>query len=149
MAPLGAGEPAARPLTREEYMERHTPRIDFQPWSAPVFDDRSVQSQPELYCMAFGTTVADTTCTCVTEQGTKAKVRLQVSVAIARDGSTYNPYRAPRQVDSGSQPQPQLASTQVSPASPSDLPGAFISVGQRPMPTFPESVQNRYSGSGP
>jgi len=113
--------------------------------SAPAFDDRSVQSQPELYCMASGTTAADTTCTCVTEQGTKAKVRLQVCVAIARDGPAYNPYRAPRQDDSGS--QVQLASTQVLQAPSAAVPGAVISVGERPMSTFPESVQNRYSGN--
>jgi len=41
--------------------------------------------------MASGTTDKDTTCTCLTEQGTKAKVRLPVCVAIARDGSAYNP----------------------------------------------------------
>lgn len=145
LAPLGAGGPAARPLTREEYIERHTPRIEFQPWSAPAFDDRSVQSHPELYCMASGTTATDTTCTCVTEQGTKAKVRLQVCVAIARDGPAYNPYRAPRQDDSGS--QVQLASTQVLQAPSAAVPGAVISVGERPMSTFPESVQNRYSGN--
>lgn len=145
LAPLGAGGPAARPLTREEYIERHTPRVDFQPWSAPVFDDRSVQSQPELYCMASGTTDADTTCTCVTEQGTKAKVRLPVCLAIAHDGPAYNPYRAPRQQDSGS--QVQLASTQVLQPPAADIPGAIIAVGERPMSTFPESVQNRYSGN--
>lgn len=132
LAPLGAGGPAARPLTREEYIERHTPRVEFQPWSAPAFDERSVQSQPELYCMASGTTAADTTCTCVTEQGTKAKVRLQVCVAIARDGPAYNPYRAPRQDDSGS--SAQLASTQVVHPSPGSLPGAVISVGERYVP---------------
>lgn len=145
LAPLGAGGPAARPLTREEYIERHTPRVDFQPWSAPAFDDRSVQSQPELYCMASGTTEQDTTCTCVTEQGTKAKVRLPVCLAIARDGPAYNPYRAPRQIDSGS--TPQLAGVQPLSAPPSGPPGAVIAVGERPMSTFPESVQNRYSGN--
>jgi len=145
LAPLGAGGPAARPLTREEYIERHTPRIEFQPWSAPVFDDRSVQSQPELYCMASGTTEQDTTCTCVTEQGTKAKVRLPVCLAIARDGPAYNPYRAPRQIDSGA--TTQLAGVQPINTQPSGVAGTVIAVGERPMSTFPESVQNRYSGN--
>jgi len=145
LAPLGAGGPAARPLTREEYIERHTPRIEFQPWSAPAFDDRSVQSQPELYCMASGTTEQDTTCTCVTEQGTKAKVRLPVCLAIARDGPAYNPYRAPRQIDSGA--TTQLAGVQPLNTQPSGVAGTVIAVGERPMSTFPESVQNRYSGN--
>jgi hypothetical protein len=145
LAPLGAGGPAARPLTREEYIERHTPRIEFQPWSAPAFDDRSVQSQPELYCMASGTTEQDTTCTCVTEQGTKAKVRLPVCLAIARDGPAYNPYRAPRQIDSGA--TTQLAGVQPINTQSSGVAGTVIAVGERPMSTFPESVQNRYSGN--
>jgi len=145
LAPLGAGGPAARPFTREEYIARHTPRVEFQPWSAPAFDDRSVQSQPELYCMASGTTDADTTCTCVTEQGTKAKVRLPVCVAIARDGPAYNPYRSPRQIDSGA--TTQLAGVQPPNTQPSGFAGTVIAVGERPMSTFPESVQNRYSGN--
>jgi len=145
LAPLGAGGPAARPLTREEYIERHTPRIEFQPWSAPAFDDRSVQSQPELYCMASGTTEQDTTCTCVTEQGTKAKVRLPVCLAIARDGPAYNPYRAPRQIDSGA--TTELAGVQPINTQPIGVAGTVIAVGERPMSTFPESVQNRYSGN--
>lgn len=76
LPPLGAGTSTARPLTREEYVQKHKPRVEFQPWSAPAFDDRTVQSQPELYCMASGTTEQDTTCTCVTEQGTKAKISI-------------------------------------------------------------------------
>lgn len=106
LAPLGAGLPEARPLTHDEYITKHTPRIEFQPWSAPVFDDRTVQSQPELYCMASGTTDKDTTCTCLTEQGTKAKVRLPVCVAIARDGPAYNPYKQPGQVGPDRPPFP-------------------------------------------
>lgn len=99
----------------------------------------------DLATPAAATTDADTSCTCLTEQGTKAKVRLQVCVAIARDGPAYNPYRAPRQDDPGS--QVQLASTQVLQAPAAAVPGAVISVGERPMSTFPESVQNRYSGN--
>jgi len=91
LAPLGAGMPAAQPLTREEYVAKHKPRVEFQPWSAPAFDERSVQSQPELYCMASGTTELDTTCTSITEQGTKASISIPVCMAIARDGPAYNP----------------------------------------------------------
>ena len=142
LAPLGAGVQAARPLTREEYIERFTPRVDFQPWSAPAFDDRPVQSQPEIYCMASGTTEQDTTCRCVTEQGTKATVRKSVCLAIAFDGPAYNPFRAPRQSD----PAPQVVdAVQQQPSA--VVQGSVIAVGARPMSTFPESVQNRYSGN--
>lgn len=140
LAPLGAGGPAARPLTREEYIERHKPRIEFQPWSAPAFDDRSVQSQPELYCMASGTTEQDTTCTCVTEQGTKAKVSIPVCVAIARDGPAYNPYRAPRQQSEPvREEEPRSIAKAASTDSPEAAAHALIEVGKRPMGTFPET----------
>lgn len=140
LAPLGAGGPAARPLTREEYIERHKPRIEFQPWSAPAFDDRSVQSQPELYCMASGTTEQDTTCTCVTEQGTKAKISIPVCVAIARDGPAYNPYRAPRQEADPRRDDPPRSVVQSEPSSTREpSPHALVEVGKRPMGTFPES----------
>ncbi|WP_423170800.1 zonular occludens toxin domain-containing protein [Stenotrophomonas maltophilia group sp. CASM26] len=140
LAPLGAGGPAARPLTREEYIERHKPRIEFQPWSAPAFDDRSVQSQPELYCMASGTTEQDTTCTCVTEQGTKAKVSIPVCVAIARDGPAYNPYRAPRQQSEPVREEEPRSIAKAAPTDSSEVPAhALIEVGKRPMGTFPES----------
>jgi len=76
LAPLGAGMPAARPLARAGYVQKHKPRVEFQPWSAPAHDDRTVQSQPEPYYMASGTTEQDTTCTRVTEQGTKAKISI-------------------------------------------------------------------------
>lgn len=95
LAPLGAGMPAAQPLAREEYVQKHKPRMEFQPWSTPAFDDRAMQSPPELYCMASGTTEQDTTYTCATEQGTKTKISIPVCVAIARDGPAQNPYRAP------------------------------------------------------
>lgn len=152
LAPLGAGLPEARPLTHDEYITKHTPRIEFQPWSAPVFDDRTVQSQPELYCMASGTTDKDTTCTCLTEQGTKAKVRLPVCVAIARDGPAYNPYKQPgqagpdsgRQISGGSATLDRNALVTSSGAS---SPHVLLNVQNRPMATFPESVQNRYGGN--
>lgn len=140
LAPLGAGMAAARPLTREEYVAKHKPRVEFQPWSAPAFDERTVQSQPELYCMASGTTEQDTTCTCVTEQGTKAKVSIPVCVAIARDGPAYNPYRAPRQQSEPGKDEAGRALAQSpSAGSPEPTAHALIEVGKRPMGTFPET----------
>ncbi len=83
---------AKRPLTREEYVQKHKPPVEFQPWSAPAFDDRTVQSQPEQYCMASGTTEQDTTCTCVTERGTRAKISIPVCVVYAwRSHATARP----------------------------------------------------------
>ncbi len=140
LAPLGAGMPATRPLTREEYVQKHKPRVEFQPWSAPAFEDRTVQSQPELYCMASGTTEQDTTCTCVTEQGTRAKISIPVCVAIAREGPAYNPYRAPRQESESSQDHPARGIAQsTSSGTPEPSPHALVEVGKRPTGTFPET----------
>lgn len=140
LAPLGAGMAAARPLSREEYVAKHKPRVEFQPWSAPAFDERTVQSQPELYCMASGTTEQDTTCTCVTEQGTKASISIPVCVAIARDGPAYNPYRAPRQqAEPGKEEAGRALAQSPSAGSPEPTAHALIEVGKRPMGTFPET----------
>lgn len=148
LAPLGAGSPPAAPRTVEEYVEFHKPRIDFQPWSAAAFDDRSVQSQPELYCMSSGSTDDDTTCTCLTEQGTKARVRLPVCIAIARDGPSYNPYRAPAVQHAAVAPQADSL-PQVQPGAAQDAAqtrGVLIEVGDRAVGAFPEQVQHRYTG---
>jgi len=147
LAPLGAGEPAAQAsISPDEYAARHRPRIATLPWSAPVFDERSVVSQPELYCMSSGQG-PETTCTCLTEQGTKARVQLEMCKHLALNGPAYNPYRAPREPS----PSGQVAAASVShgsfaqPVSPAG--SAVIAVADRPMATFPESVQNRYTGN--
>lgn len=131
--------PAARPLSRDDYVAKYKPRIEFQPWLVPAFDERTVQSQPELYCMASGTTPQDTTCTCVTEQGTKAKISIPVCVAIARDGPAYNPYRAPRQDAEPRRDDPTQGVAQAAAGSPEQAAHALIEVGKRPMGTFPET----------
>jgi uncharacterized membrane protein YgcG len=56
-----------------------------------------VQSRPELYCISSGTTVQDTTCACMTEQGTKYPMRLDFCALMARDGPDYSRYREARQ----------------------------------------------------
>lgn len=148
LAPVGAGEPAAQTtLSPDEYAKRQLPRIPAQPWSAPLFDDRSVVSSPELYCMSSGEG-ADTTCTCLTEQGTKATVKLDMCKHLARHGPSYNPYRAPREPSSSSTAMASAdhvgsgdTRAQRSPV------GAVIGVANRAMGTFPESAQNRYSGN--
>lgn len=147
LAPLGAGEPAARPLTPLEYREKHTPRIDTQPWSAPVFDSRSVVAKPELYCMSSGTTSEDLTCTCVTEQGTKVELRLNRCARLALHGPEYNPYREPVQARDDTQAAPVLHSGPAVAGNGGYSGGVVIAVGERPMSTFPESAQNRFSGN--
>ncbi|MFK3847851.1 MULTISPECIES: zonular occludens toxin domain-containing protein [Bacteria] len=145
LAPLGAGSPPAAPRSREEYVDLHKPRVEFQPWSAPAYDDRRPVAKPELYCMSSGTDV-DRTCSCITEQGTKYRLPMDMCIAIALQGPQYNPYREPAQ----QQAAPASGSVgvqQVAPGVPVGVPaGALIGVGERAMGTFPESTQNRYGG---
>lgn len=145
LAPSGAGGPAAQTLTKEQYVEQNTPRIPTQPWSAPIFDSRGVVSQPELYCMSSGEGM-DTTCTCITEQGTKARIRLDMCVLIALNGPEYNPYREPRQRTEQAQQAVPAGVVQVDRSSDTVAPpGSVVRVADRPMATFPESAQNRYN----
>lgn len=84
--PVGV-ETADAPLTAEQYIARNTPRIQGQPWTAPLYDDAQVQAKPEIYCMSSAVK-----CTCLTEQGTRYFIAQKVCRTMARHGN-YNPYR--------------------------------------------------------
>ena len=91
----GASRKVETPL---EFAQRFVPRIPSQPWSAPAYDNLQVSADPpRLFCMSSrrGTDAAGgirrTSCSCVTEQGTRYTVRMDVCMAIARDGQ-YEPY---------------------------------------------------------
>lgn len=103
-APASAGAPAAssasrskskpdQPMTAQEWTAAHTPIIKGVPWSAPVFQGASIQTNPDLLCVssqaADGT---DKSCRCYTEQATPAPVPVSVCFTYARHG-VYNPYR--------------------------------------------------------
>lgn len=98
--------------------------------------------------MASGTTDKDTTCTCLTEQGTRYELSQPECRTLARHGPVYNPYKQQRDVQTGTglpgsaQAQPAAIPGQAMPTAGD----AIISVAERPIGTFPESVQNRYSG---
>lgn len=90
------------PLSPGEYVQRITPRVPAMPISAPVFDDREAQSQPEVYCMASkaGEDVDGRwrpgSVTCITEQGSSYTMPDSDARHVARWGTPYNPFRAPR-----------------------------------------------------
>lgn len=73
-----------------EYAEAHTPMIDGLPWTAPVYADRQVTADPEIYCMIFHS--EPERCICQSEQGTRMYVGDATCRSAARDG-VYNPYR--------------------------------------------------------
>lgn len=89
--PVGQTE---KVLTVKDWIQRQVPRVAGIPWSAPIFDDRKVQAQPDLYCVAYGGPKGDDKCICHTEQDTKAEVPFVMCQQYAH-GGVYNPYRAP------------------------------------------------------
>lgn len=76
--------------TREEYVASLVPRVASQPWSAPIFDQKSVVAEPEIYCAS----VQDGPCICHTEQGTRYRLKDHECRIVAKVGQ-YNPYRRP------------------------------------------------------
>lgn len=125
---VGGRGRASSPASVEEYLSRQTPRVVGAPWSAPIFDERAVAADPQLFCMlsqpgldADGNYRENSSCTCITEQGTRYRMELQACAQHARLGGVYNPYRMPQQM----QPQQPMQAIQ---------PGAQRA--SAPMPTF-------------
>jgi hypothetical protein len=90
-------------LTKEEYMAQALPRHQALAWSAPIFDDRKVVSQPDMWCMSSeaGTDAngnhSPASARCITEQGTRVAIDPAMARRIALSGGAYNPYRQPVQ----------------------------------------------------
>lgn len=90
---------AARVLTPDEYVQQFLPRVPSQPWSAPIYDAKlSVSSEPpRLFCMLSGPGEREggyrdnSSCTCLTEQGTRYLVEMATCATIARNGQ-YEPF---------------------------------------------------------
>lgn len=76
--------------TMVEYAASLVPRVASQPWSAPIFDQKPVLAEPDLYCAS----VQDGPCICHTEQGTRYKLKDHECRIVAKLGQ-YNPYRRP------------------------------------------------------
>lgn len=91
--------PARKWETLTDYARDHLPRFGTMPWTAPVFDQRSITADPQLYCMSsLAGEVADgqerePSCTCLTEQGTRYELSQPECRTVARHGMPYNPYR--------------------------------------------------------
>jgi hypothetical protein len=91
--------------TAAEYITAHTPRVAARPWSAPIYDDRKVTSNPEVYCMISG---ADkfSTCHCYTEEATPYREKLDdVECRSMAVWGVYNPYRVVSRPSSDHQQQ--------------------------------------------
>lgn len=106
-AARSANETEKPPLTTEEYLERMVPRMAEAPYSAPIFDDREAVSLPDLFCMSSQSRGGlESSCTCLTEQGTRYEVEPLTCVSIARHGGPYNPFKTPAQPVNVQPPQP-------------------------------------------
>lgn len=82
-----------------EYERRFAPLLASAPWSAPAFQTRAVEAQPELFCGIFGAGETATgawreeRCSCLTEQGTRYPLDKDVCLQVVADGGSYNPHR--------------------------------------------------------
>jgi len=153
-AGAGAGGPVTYASTAE-YAKAHLPRIGTMPWTAPIYDQRAITTDPQLICMSSMEGLdgngkrSEASCTCLTEQGTRYELSQPECRTLARHGPVYNPYKQQRDMQTGTglpasaQAQPAIGPVPAMPTGGD----AIISVGERPIGTFPESAQNRYSGS--
>lgn len=105
----------SKPANVEEYLALQAPRVVGAPWSAPIFDERAVASDPQLFCMlsqpgldADGNYRENSSCTCITEQGTRYRMELRACAQHASAGGVYNPFRMPQQQVQPQQPPQQL-----------------------------------------
>lgn len=78
--------------TPQAYAIAHQPRIATIPGSAPIFDDREVTANPQLFCMSSGDDGRDA-CACMTEQATVYALPNAECRMIARHGAPYDPYK--------------------------------------------------------
>jgi len=153
LLPGNSSRPEVRYSSDLDYVKAHTPRFEAMPWTAPVFDERSVTVDPRLFCMSSnpgpdaGGRHIDHTCTCLTEQGSYYELEIHACRHIARRGEPYNPY-SQRRDHQQARAEP-VASGAISPAG-SRSPGAFVGYqsGQR-ADVFPANPAKTISGYTP
>lgn len=95
--------------------------------------------------MTGGGQRTEASCSCMTEQGTRYELSQPECRTLARNGPVYNPYKQQREFQQAV-PAPEAVPVPAQQAPVSSYAGSIIAVGECPMATFPESVQNRYSG---
>lgn len=96
--------PSAPVVTAEAWINRMEPRVADIPMSAPLYDGFEVQDYPRLYCY-----VGRRGCSCVTQQGSRAKVSNGMCRHYVENGY-FDPFKE-RQRETASQHQQQEMST--------------------------------------
>lgn len=128
----GAGGAERRTYnTPSEYAIAHAPRFGTMPWTAPVYDGGEPVGQPELYCMSSQPAEGDSgesSCSCMTEQGTRYELSLPECRRVARHGTPYNPYKQPPAFPAAA-PGPMPAQAPAPPPVAVALPGQVTEVG--------------------
>ena len=105
-----AGDSAPKWASAYDYAKDHLPRIGAMPWTAPVYDQRTVTVDPQIICMSSpGGNDAQgeykpASCTCLTEQGTAYDLSQPECRTIARRGPAYNPYKTTQPVVAAAPP---------------------------------------------
>ncbi len=130
-----------------EYAKDHLPRIATMPWTAPIFDERQVRSDPLLVCMSSADGLDGNgervkgSCTCVTEQSTAYDISEPECRTLARYGPVYNPYREQgiRQAQAQPQMQPQGQWQGQPQGQGAQLNGSILQRQTRALGSFPES----------
>jgi zona occludens toxin len=88
LLPFGnGGNKAMTPLTVEQYLAAHKPRIEGFPHTAPIYDELTKpKTYPRLNCVMWisGPQMGD--CVCYTQQATKAAVPVNVCADIVKNG---------------------------------------------------------------
>lgn len=101
-----------------DYARKHLPRFGMMPWTAEVFDERSITADPSVICMSSMAgvdaqgEVREASCTCLTEQGTLYDLSQPECRTIARRGPVYNPYRERREQREAPQMQQPIVQQQ-------------------------------------
>ena len=132
--------PDEEPLTVEEYAAQLVPRIPEAPYSAPIFDGASVEAKPAVYCMASEAGEGrPSSCTCLTEQGTRYQVEPLTCVQIARHGGIYNPFKRPTEPQPMRAPEPPAIAAPSGPAGVKTPPFAVGNPAQGNMQGNPAS----------
>lgn len=144
-AAMAASQPPSSPASRkhqqpvienaDDYATAFHPMIPEAPFTAPAYVNREIAAQPEVYCMSSGYMERDnwiaTSCTCLTEQGTRYELEIERCAKLTKRGPLYNPYRAPtRDTDRMSTEREQDA--QEMPRVSASAPVAIGAPGQHP-----------------
>lgn len=143
-AEAGAGAPVTY-ATVADYAKAHNPRIGTMPWTAPIYDQRTITTDPQLFCISstegldgFGRHT-EASCTCMTEQGTRYELSQPECRTLARNGPVYNPYKQKPDLQPG--PSPSSAAPSPPEQYAAAVQGGVINRGKRALGTFPESPQ--------